>query len=121
MAIMNEAVPRDEVQDVLAGKKIPKKKVVPRPEEPMPKVEEFIRFDDIPLLEFERIAMSTMRRIQNENGVHLIGYDVIILLKAKRRVGRPSKEEEDIEPQPRILKGWMIEGDFEKLKRNAIR
>ena len=115
MAIMNEAIPREDFERTERGERIPKRKVIPRPEPAFPKVDNLIKFDDIPLGEFEKMISANMRRIQNEEKVHFIGYDVVIQLKPKRGPGRPKEDEAD--PPPRILKGWMIEGDYEKLKR----
>jgi hypothetical protein len=121
MSLMNEAISREDFERQEKGLPPLKKDKIVRPEPEFPKVDNLIKFDDIPILDFERIVTSAMRRIKNKEGVNFIGYDVTILLKARRRAGRPTKEEEEAgEPQPRILKGWMIEGDFEKLKRQRI-
>jgi len=115
MPIMNEAMPLSDWERTEKGERIPKAKVVPKPEPKLPKIENLLRYDDIPLTEFEKIVNFNMRRIRNEEGFNFIGYDVTILLKGKRGPGRPKEDEP--EPTPRILKGWLLEGDFEKLRR----
>jgi hypothetical protein len=121
MALNEETYTKEEWEAIQKGQKIPKKKVIPKPEPAFPKVENLLKYDDIPIAEIDRLINFTMKRIQNEEGIHFIGYDVVILLKPKRGPGRPSRDEEEKELPPRILKGWMIEGDYEKLKRSLIR
>ena len=113
--MLNEAMPLEDWEKKEKGIPVPKRKVVPRPEPTMPILKDLIKFDDIPLLEFDKIMNANMRRIQNQDGINFIGYDVTIILKPKRGPGRPKEDEP--EPPPRILKGWMIEGDYEKLRR----
>jgi len=115
--VMNEAMPREEWEKMDRGEKIRRSKPIPRGEPVPPKVPDLLKFDDIPLAEFEKIINAKMRRVQNEDKVHFIGYDVIIQLKPKRGPGRPKEGEETVELPSRILKGWLIEGEYEKLKR----
>ncbi len=117
MALSQETYTREEWEKIQRGEKIKRVKPAPRPEPTFPKVPDLIKFDDIPLLELDKILSAKMRRVQNEDKINFIGYDVTILLKGKRGPGRPKDGEESVEPPPRVLKGWMIEGDFEKLRR----
>ena len=115
MPIMNEAMPKEEWKRRERGERIQKPKPIPRQEPAFPKVKDLIKFEDIPLTEFEKVMNAKMRRIRNEEGVNFIGYDVTILLKGKRGAGRPKEDESEL--PPRTLTGWMIEGDYEKLRR----
>jgi len=115
MPLMNEAMPKEEWERMQRGEKTNRPKPIPRTEPTFPKVKDLIKFEDIPLTEFDKVMNAKMRRIRNEEGVNFIGYDVTILLKGKRGAGRPKEDES--EPSPRTLTGWMIEGDYEKLRR----
>jgi hypothetical protein len=117
---MNEAMSKEDFERADKGLPPIKKPKIERPDPEFPLVKDLIKFDDIPIAEFDKIVTSNRRAIRNEEGVIFIGFDVTILLKPKQeedtehKVGRPPK------PQPRVLKGWMIEGDFEKLRRQRI-
>jgi hypothetical protein len=117
MPLMQEALEKDIWEKKDRGERIPKPKVVSRPEPTFPKVENLIRFNDIPLTELDKVMNAKMRRIKNDEGYNFIGYDVTILLRGKRGPGRPKEGEESVDPPSRILKGWMIEGDYENLRR----
>lgn len=121
MSIMQEAIPKDEWEAMDRGFKPKRRAVRPRPEPKLPEIEDLIRFDDIPLQDFQDLEYARWKTIKNDEGVVFNGYDVKIILSPnaaiKRRVGRPKKVEEGQEPEEKILAGWMIEGEFLKFFR----
>jgi hypothetical protein len=99
MSIMNEAMAKEDWEKMDRGENISRPKTASKPEPAFPKVPDLIKFDDIPLMDFEKIINASMKRVRNEEKVNFIGYDMIIKLRNK------------------VIKGWMIEGDYEKLRR----
>ena len=115
MAIMQEAMTKADFERAEKGLPPFKPKKVVRPEPETPEVEDEIKFEDtqgfIELLRAER------KTVKNAEGVRFIGYSVEIMVEGKKKPGRPKESEKEIPVEPRVLEGWMCEGDFLKLVR----
>jgi hypothetical protein len=114
MTMMNEAVSKDNFERMEKGLPIlkPKKVVVPDP--PKPVMDNEITMKDIPEGYSVHLSHAAQKPIRNKDGILFIGFDVIIDLNPvakKRGPGRP-KESEEGQPEPKELKGWMMEGTF---------
>jgi hypothetical protein len=121
MAIPNEAM---EVEDYERWEKglPPKRKaspVIPEPE--FPEIKNLLSFDDIPIDRFRRLVSAKRHLITNEDGVTFIGFDVTVELKeAKKKPGRPPVDDKkDEKDEERLVSGWMIESEWQKLFRHA--
>jgi len=109
--MMTEAIDREdwELMDKgLPPRKKPQRNIVPPT---FPKIENQVKFEDIPLDRFERLISARRRAITNEDGVKFVGMDVVIELKIEKKLGRPPEKKES---QPKDIKGWMMEGDWQK-------
>jgi len=97
--------------------------VIKRPDPEPPVVEDLIKFEDIPLNDFNELAYANIKTIKNADGVNFIFYDVKIILSStaqlKRRPGRPRLDAEEPTNEPKVLIGSMIEGDFHKFYRSV--
>jgi len=105
-----------------AEKGLPPLKVekIKRSEPERPKIENEIKLDDIPINDFVELEYARRKTIQNTEGVRFIGYEVSMVLGFKRKQGRPKEsEKEQISGEPKILSGWMGEGDFLSLVRTC--
>lgn len=103
-----------------------KVKKVARPEPERPKVQNEIKFEDIPIDDFVELEYARRNSVRNNDGMRFIGYDVSIILNGnaplKRKPGRPVTkviEKEEVSNEPKTLVGWMQEGDFLSLVRNC--
>ena len=94
---------------------------IKRPEPERPKIENEIKFDDIPINDFVELEYARRKTIKNSEGVRFIGYEVSMVLgPLKRKQGRPKEsEKDDIQGEPKTLSGWMGEGDFLSLVRTC--
>ena len=99
-------LPRDafegdaEMEDFLAGRPLPKKPRVVRPEPEPPIVENQIRFDDISLGEIRDITAKIHHPpVRNKDGMMFVGHDVSVVIGEK------------------TFLGWMTESDFLLLKK----
>src|SRR3989304_1769024 len=125
MALMNEAIDRETWEKIQKGIPVKPKPKIERPEPEFPVVPDLLKFEDIPMADFDDLESAGRRVIQNNEGVHFNGFDVRIILtpdaQAKRKPGRPKvhKEDEITETvkESKVLTGWMIEGDFQKFHR----
>lgn len=113
MPIMNEAVSKEDFDLMERGMKPAKKKVEPRPEPPMPVIEQIVKVVDIPENYTVRLDEAFRSIKKNKDGMRFIGYDVVIRLipvtPEEKKAGRPF--------EPKTLTGWMIEGEFLALLR----
>ena len=94
-----------------------KPKVVPRPEPEKPEIENEIKFKDIKSDDFIDLVEAKRNVVRNLEGMRFIGYDVVIKLKQKGPFGRPKKTENGEPAGPKIITGWMDEGNFLELTR----
>ena len=86
-----------------------------RPEPEKPEIKDEITFEDI--TGFTELIRAERKTVKNAEGMRFIGYSVEIVLEGKKKPGRPKESEKEIPPEPRVLEGWMCEGDFLKLVR----
>jgi len=99
MTIMNEAVLRNDWERMQKGQPpLPKQKVV-RPEPEPPRVENQIKFEDVPLTSTLRLLSKVRDNLKNSEGIAFTGYRICI---------------EEIESK-KTLTGWVSDGDFGKL------
>lgn len=117
MPLMTEAIDREDWELMDKGLSPKKKPQIVKPEQKLPQIDNQLKFEDIPLEEFESLISARRKNIKNENGAIFVGYDVKIALKTVKKLGRPSfkdkiEKEEKKEPEKRILSGWMLEGDW---------
>ena len=122
MPLMTEAISREDWELMEQGKRPKPRPRIERPEPPKPVIENEIKFEDIPLDDFVELEYARRNTLKNPEGSRFIGFDVSMILKSnaqlKRKAGRPPKEEkEEISTEPKILTGWMNEGDFLTLVR----
>lgn len=114
MALMNEAMSKEDFERMEKGLPRLKPKRVDKPDPALPTIENEIKAADIPG-GYEIHLESAKRHImRNEEGVRFIGFNVVIELfpiRQKRKPGRP-KESESVELEPMTLTGWMLEGQF---------
>ena len=94
---------------------------IKRPEPERPKIENEIKFEDIPINDFVELEYARRKTIQNTEGARFIGYEVSMIVgPLKRKAGRPKEsEKDDIQGEPKNLSGWMSEGDFISLVRTC--
>jgi len=118
MAIMSEAMSKDDFERREMGLPPIKKIVVKRSDPPKPEIENEIRFADIPANDFSELESAKRKMVQNSEGNRFMGYEVTIILDHKRKAGRPKESEKDeIQTGPKTLSGWMAEGEFLTLVR----
>lgn len=115
MALMQEAMTQANWERADKGLPPFKVKKTPRPEPEKPTVEDEITFKDI--TGFIELKRAERKVVKNAEGVRFIGFNVEIELEGKNKVGRPKESEKEIPPEPRLLEGWMAEGDFMELVR----
>ena len=115
MALMKEAMSKDDFERVEKGLPPFKPKKEPRPEPERPEVEGEITFEDI--LGFIELLRAERKMIKNAEGISFIGFSVEIMLEGKKKPGRPKESEKEIPIEPTVLEGWMCEGDFMELVR----
>jgi len=121
MSIMQEAMSREDWDRSEKGlPPVPKQKIN-KPEPERPRVENEIKFNDIPINDFVELEYARRKTVKNIQGVSFIGYEVSMVLgPLKRKPGRPKEsEKDDIQGEPKILTGWMREGDFLSLVRTC--
>jgi len=118
MPITQEAMTKENFERMEKGLAPIKPPKILKPEPERPKIDNEIRFDDIPVDEFQDLEYARRKTIQNAEGFRFIGFEVSIVIGFKRKPGRPKESEKD-QPsgEPKILSGWMGEGDFLKLVR----
>jgi len=115
MALMKEAISKDDFERAEKGLPPLKTKKEPRPEPEKPEVQDEITFEDIS--GFIELLRAERKVIKNAEGVSFIGFSVEIMLEGKKKPGRPKESEKEIPIEPTVLEGWMCEGDFLKLVR----
>jgi len=115
MALMKEAISKDDFERAEKGLPPLKLKKEPRPEPEKPEVQDEITFEDIS--GFIELLRAERKTIRNAEGIRFIGYSVEIMLEGKKKPGRPKESEKEIPIEPTVLEGWMCEGDFLKLVR----
>jgi len=120
MLIMQEAMGKEDWERAEKGLPIIPKMKIKRPEPERPKIENEIKFDDIPINDFVELEYARRKTIKNSEGARFIGYEVSMVLGFKRKQGRPKEsEKEQISGEPKTLSGWMGEGDFLSLVRTC--
>jgi len=112
---MAEAIDKEDWERMDKGLTPVKKPKVVIPEPKFPKIDNHLKFEDVPIDRFEKLLSARRSVVKNEEGARFIGYDVLIEFKGKRKPGRPPETKEEIPPE--IISGWMIEGDFLHLYR----
>lgn len=117
MAIMKEAMTQANWDRAEKGLPPFKPKVIRRPEPEKPEIKNEIKFKDIKIDDFIELTEAKKSVIKNKEGMRFIGYDVIIKLKQKGPFGRPKKTEKGEPVGPKIVTGWMGEGNFLELSR----
>jgi len=115
MAIMQEAMTKANFERAEKGLPPFKPKKVVRPKPEKPEIQDEITFKDI--TGFIKLLRAERKVIKNAEGIRFIGFSVEIELEGKKKPGRPKESEKEIPPEPRVLEGWMCEGDFLKLVR----
>ena len=115
MAIMQEAMTKDNFERTEKGLPPIEPKKVVRPEPQKPEIQDEITFKDI--TGFIELLRAERKMIKNAEGMRFIGYSVEIMLEGKKKPGRPKESEKEIPIEPTVLEGWMGEGDFLKLVR----
>lgn len=123
MPLMEEAIPLEDFERQRRGLPPLKKKVEKKPEPEKPEIKNEIKFEDIPLDSFMELEYAKPNTLKNKEGTRFIGYDVSIILNPqavfKRKAGRPPKNpEENVSEEPKVLKGWMNEGNFIKFTKH---
>lgn len=119
MALMREAMSKLDFERSEKGLPPLKSVLMERPKPPSPEVENEITMAHI--LDGYDVELESAKRrpIKNKDGMLFIGFDVVINLNPtlkKKGPGRP-KETDDDKLEPRILAGWMNEGQFLSLVR----
>jgi len=117
MAIMQEAMTKANFERAEKGLPPFKPKKVVRPEPEKPEVENEIKFSDIKPNDFIELTEAKRNTVKNAEGVRFIGFDVVMKLKQKGPFGRPKKTENGEPAGPKIVTGWMAEGNFLELMR----
>ena len=117
MAIMQEAMTKANFERAEKGLPPFKPKKVVRPEPEKPEVENEIKFSDIKSNDFIELTEAKRNTVKNAEGVRFIGFDVVMKLKQKGPFGRPKKMENGEPAGPKIVTGWMAEGNFLELMR----
>lgn len=119
MALMKEAMSKEDYDRKEKGLPPLKRMSLVRPEPPKPVIDKEITMADV--LDGYGVELESANRhpLKNEDGMLFIGYDVVINLNPvskKRGPGRP-KETESEPLEPKTLDGWMPEGEFMALLR----
>jgi hypothetical protein len=117
MALMKEAMSKEDWERAEMG--LPPIKVIKpaRPEPEKPQVENQIKFEDIDAKLFAELESAKRKTVKNPEGVRFIGFDVSMLMYQKGQFGRPKEIEKGVFAPPETVSGWMIEGDFLSLLR----
>lgn len=118
MALMKEAMSKVDYDRKEKGLPPLRSVLMARPEPTKPDIDNEITMEDIMEGYTVELESAKRRSIKNAEGTIFIGYDVLINLNLsvkKRGPGRPKEDEE--QPEQRILKGWMNEGQFLSLVR----
>ena len=116
MALMQEAMSKDDFERKERGLP-PIKRVIAKRQEPLkPEIENEIKFQDIH--DFIELESAKRKSMQNAEGMRFVGFEVSIIIDYKRKAGRPKESEKDeIQTGPKTLSGWMMEGEFLTLVR----
>ena len=115
MALMQEAMTKADFERSEKGLPPFKVKKIVRPEPEKPEIENEITFNDT--TGFIELIRAERKSVKNAEGVRFIGFNIEIELEGKKKAGRPKESEKEIPPEPRVLEGWMAEGDFMELVR----
>ena len=117
MALMKEAMTRDNWDRVEKGLPPLKAKKFIRPEPPKPDIENEVKLEDIK--NFVALRRAEREIVKNLEGSRFIGYkvEIEIMVEGKRKPGRPKESEKEIPLEPMVLEGWMNEGEFLQLVR----
>jgi len=115
MALMQEAMTQANWERAEKGLPPFKVKKIVRPEPEKPKLEDEIAFKDI--TGFIELICAERKTVKNAEGMRFIGYSVEIVLEGKKKPGRPKESEKEFPIEPRVLEGWMAEGNFMELVR----
>jgi hypothetical protein len=114
MALMQEAVSKENWERIEKGLPPLKPKKIHKPEPERPTIKNEIKCSDIPQGYEVELEQARRKSVRNDQKVMFIGFDVtinLIPILKKRGPGRP-KETEDAPLEPKTLSGWMIEGEF---------
>jgi hypothetical protein len=103
MVIPKETMSGEEYERWEKGLPALPKKKIERPEPIPPKIQNQIKWEDLPIEKLVRIQAARKRILKNEEGVTFIGYDAIVEIK-------------DSKP----LTGFFFEGDMEKLRKLPV-
>jgi hypothetical protein len=119
MALMKEALSKEDYDRIEKGLPPIKHERMPRPEPVKPIIDNEITMADV-TIEGYTIELESAKKhpLKNEQGIIFIGFDVVInlnLIVKKKGPGRPKEKDESLEPK--ILEGWMLEGEFLALVR----
>lgn len=120
MALMQEAMTREDWERKEKGLPPIKKEKIVRPEPEHPKVERLVTCSSVPFDRFVRIISSKRNNLKNKDGVRFIGFDVEIEVKYKIQPKKADSEEaETKEPKENyVIAGWMPEGEWLQLLRS---
>ena len=107
MALMKEAMSKVDYDRKEKGLPPLKAVLPPRHEPAKPVVEKEITTEDITAGYNVELESAKKRPLRNADGVLFIGYDVVIYLIP------PAEKKDEKKPlEPKILRGWMQEGQF---------
>jgi len=90
---------KEEMEDFLAGRPLPKKKVTPRPDPELPVVPNEIKLEDIPLAPITDFE-ARGRVVKNKEGTRFCGFDFSVEFEGGKTIS-----------------GWLPEGEFFLLKK----
>lgn len=115
--MMKEAMTRANFERTEKGLPPFKPEIIKRSEPEKPEIKNEIKFKDIKLDDFIELTEAKRSIVKNTEGVRFIGFDVVMKLKQKGPFGRPKKTENGEPAGPKIVTGWMDEGNFLELMR----
>lgn len=117
MALMKEAMTKEDFDRSEKGLPPLKAVKVARPEPEEPEIDNWIKFKDVDVKLFASLDSAKRRTIKNREGVRFIGFDVSMQIYQPGAFGRPKEVEKGVPAKPETITGWMLEGDFLQLRR----
>jgi len=120
MALQREAMSREDFERADKGLPPIKKKKIVRPEPERPEIKNELSAKDIKSEDFIDLMSAKRNVIKNGEGIRFIGFDVVIKVVAKGPGGRPAQSKDGKPVPPKIVNGWMDEGNFLELRRTFL-
>ena len=111
MSLMKEAISKVDYDRKEKGLPPLRSVLAARPEPEKPVIDSEITMADITEGYMVELESARKHPLRNKEGMLFVGYDVVIYLTP------PTKKKDDKALEPKILRGWMLEGQFLALVR----